>query len=64
MVWFHVTRTSFSCYFYEENVQESSRVSFLLYSRFDEWFELMQVESAIAAKLVSGGCSYDMMKVM
>jgi len=24
----------------------------------------MQVESAIAAKLVSGGCSHDMMKVM
>jgi len=31
---------------------------------FDKCFEFMQVESAIAVKLVSGGCSHDMMQVM
>jgi hypothetical protein len=44
-------------------VQDSIKVSLLLYSWFDECFEFMQVESAIAVKLVSGGCSHDMTKV-
>lgn len=47
-----------------ENVEETIQAPLVLYSHFDECFKFMQVESAIALKLLSGGCSLDMSKVM
>lgn len=50
--------------FMRENVEETIQAPLVLYSHFDECFKFMQVESAIALKLLSGGCSLDMSKVM